>query len=33
MTAMPPGAVRLAGGFSLLTWMAVIACGRLLAYT
>jgi hypothetical protein len=31
--AMPPAAVRLAGGISLLIWIAVIACGRLLAYT
>ena len=31
--ATPPGAVRLAGGLSLLLWISVIACGRLLAYT
>jgi hypothetical protein len=31
--AMPPAAARLAGGLSLLLWIAVIACGRLLAYT
>jgi hypothetical protein len=31
--AMPPGAVRLAAGLSLLLWISVIACGRLLAYT
>ncbi len=31
--AVPPVAARLAGGISLLTWLAVIACGRLLAYT
>jgi hypothetical protein len=31
--AMPPGAARLAGAISLLLWVAVIACGRLLAYT
>jgi hypothetical protein len=30
---MPPKAARLAGGVSLLLWIAVIACGRLLAYT
>jgi len=29
----PPGAARLAGAISLLLWLAVIACGRLLAYT
>lgn len=29
----PPRAARLAGGASLLLWIAVIACGRLLAYT
>jgi hypothetical protein len=31
--AAPPAAARLAGGISLLLWAAVIACGRLLAYT
>jgi hypothetical protein len=31
--AAPPAAARLAGGLSLLLWAAVIACGRLLAYT
>ena len=31
--AMPPPAVRLAAGLSLLLWISVIACGRLLAYT
>ena len=30
---MPPMAARLAAGASLLLWIAVIACGRLLAYT
>ena len=30
---MPPTAARLAGGLSLLFWISVIACGRLLAYT
>ena len=29
----PPGAARLAGALSLAFWLAVIACGRLLAYT
>jgi hypothetical protein len=28
----PPPSARLAGGLSLLLWIAVIACGRLLAY-
>ena len=28
----PPVSARLAGGVSLLLWIAVIACGRLLAY-
>ncbi len=31
--AMPPLAARLAAGLSLLLWLSVIACGRLLAYT
>jgi hypothetical protein len=31
--AMPPGAARLAGALSILLWIGVIACGRLLAYT
>lgn len=31
--ADPPAVARLAGGISLLLWAAVIACGRLLAYT
>jgi hypothetical protein len=31
--ARPPGAVRFAGAASLLLWISVIACGRLLAYT
>ena len=30
--ALPPPAARLAGGVSLLIWVSVIACGRLLAY-
>lgn len=29
----PPRAARLAAGLSLLLWLSVIACGRLLAYT
>jgi len=29
---LPPLAARAAGAFSLLFWIAVIACGRLLAY-
>lgn len=29
----PPRAARVAGALSLLLWVAVIACGRLLAYT
>jgi hypothetical protein len=28
----PPPSARLAGGLSLLIWISVIACGRLLAY-
>lgn len=28
----PPSSARLAGGLSLLIWISVIACGRLLAY-
>jgi uncharacterized membrane-anchored protein len=28
----PPPSARLAGGVSLLIWISVIACGRLLAY-
>jgi hypothetical protein len=31
--AMPPLAARVAAALSLLLWIAVIACGRLLAYT
>jgi hypothetical protein len=31
--AMPPPAARAAGALSLLLWVSVIACGRLLAYT
>jgi hypothetical protein len=30
--AMPPAAARLAAALSLLVWISVIACGRLLAY-
>jgi len=29
---MPPPAARVAAGISLLLWISVIACGRLLAY-
>ncbi len=29
---MPPAAARAAGAISLLVWISVIACGRLLAY-
>jgi uncharacterized protein DUF6644 len=29
----PPAAARIAAGLSLLLWLSVIACGRLLAYT
>jgi hypothetical protein len=31
--AAPPFAARAAGALSLLLWISVIACGRLLAYT
>jgi hypothetical protein len=31
--AMPPAMARAAGALSLLLWVSVIACGRLLAYT
>jgi hypothetical protein len=31
--ALPPPAARLAAALSLLLWVSVIACGRLLAYT
>jgi len=31
--ALPPGSVRAAAALSILAWTAVIACGRLLAYT
>lgn len=31
--AMPPLAARLAAALSLLLWLSVIACGRLLAYS
>lgn len=30
---MPPAAVRIAAAVSILLWIGVIACGRLLAYT
>ena len=30
---MPPAAARLSAALSLLLWISVIACGRLLAYT
>lgn len=30
---MPPAAARVAAALSLLLWVSVIACGRLLAYT
>ena len=30
---MPPPAARVAAGLSLVLWIAVISCGRLLAYT
>jgi hypothetical protein len=30
--AMPPALARISGAVSLLLWIAVIACGRLLAY-
>ena len=30
---MPPLAARVAAGLSLVLWIAVISCGRLLAYT
>jgi hypothetical protein len=29
----PPAAARVAAALSLLLWISVIACGRLLAYT
>ena len=32
-TALPPRRVRLAAGLSILLWIGVIFCGRLLAYT
>lgn len=32
-TARPPPRVRLAAGLSILLWIGVIFCGRLLAYT
>jgi hypothetical protein len=30
---VPPVVVRVAGGVSIVLWLCVIACGRLLAYT
>jgi len=30
---MPPAAARMAAALSLLLWVSVVACGRLLAYT
>jgi hypothetical protein len=32
VSVMPPLAARAAGAVSLLVWISVIACGRLLAY-
>jgi len=32
MRRLPPPSARLAGALSLLLWISVIACGRLLAY-
>jgi hypothetical protein len=31
--ALPPGSVRFQAGLSIAIWAAVVACGRLLAYT
>ena len=31
--AMPPPAARLAGGLSILLWIAVVACGRWIGFT
>jgi hypothetical protein len=31
--ASPPAAARLAGGLSLLLWLAIIACGRTIGFT
>jgi len=31
--AMPPASVRFAAGLSIVVWIGVVACGRLLAYT
>jgi hypothetical protein len=31
--ATPPAAARLAGGLSLLLWLAIIACGRTIGFT
>ena len=31
--SLPPPIVRIAGALSILLWLCVIACGRLLAYT
>ena len=33
VNCMPPAAARMAAALSLLLWVSVIACGRLLAYT
>jgi hypothetical protein len=29
----PPASVRIAAALSIVLWIAVVACGRLLAYT
>ena len=31
--AIPPASVRIQAGLSIMVWIAVVACGRLLAYT
>ena len=31
--AMPPASVRLSAALSIVVWICVVACGRLLAYT
>ena len=33
MNRTPPAAARICAGLSLLLWISVLACGRLLAYT
>ena len=33
MGAVPPGSVRFQAALSIAIWVAVVACGRLLAYT